>query len=112
MEDRFALVQIPVPHLPNENIVRLFCVMDGHGGQVRNTFHNMSDNISELDFLRLLEFCKVECHPRYSTGKSFSEVLILASVNPQYDKRLFIEFLRKRQIQNMLCTKIVFLFLF
>ena len=54
MEDRFALVQIPVPHLPNENIVRLFCVMDGHGGQVRKPFHNTYDNISELDFLRLL----------------------------------------------------------
>ena len=67
MEDRFALVQIPVPHLPNENIVRLFCVMDGHGGQVRNTFHNVYDDISEFYFLRLLEFCKVECHPRYST---------------------------------------------
>ena len=26
------------------------------------------------------------------TGKSVSEVLILESVNPQYDKRLFIEF--------------------
>ena len=26
-----------------------------------------------------------------STGKSFSEGLILASVNPQYDKRLFID---------------------
>ena len=25
------------------------------------------------------------------TGKSFSEPLILASTNPQYDKRLFIE---------------------
>ena len=25
------------------------------------------------------------------TGKYFSEVLILASTNPQYDKRLFIE---------------------
>ena len=25
------------------------------------------------------------------TGKSFSEVLILASTNPQYDKRLFID---------------------
>ena len=46
------------------------------------------------------------------TGKSFSEALILASVNPQYDKKLFIEFPRKRQLQNMLCTKIVFLFLF
>ena len=27
----------------------------------------------------------------FSTGKSFSEALILASANPQYDKRLFIE---------------------
>ena len=26
-----------------------------------------------------------------TTGKSFSEALILASINPQYDKRLFIE---------------------
>ena len=45
------------------------------------------------------------------TGKSFSEELILASTNPQYDKRLFIEL----QVQhmkipclehgkNMLCT--------
>ena len=25
------------------------------------------------------------------TGKSFSEALILASINPQYDKRLFID---------------------
>ena len=25
------------------------------------------------------------------TGKSFSKALILASTNPQYDKRLFIE---------------------
>ena len=33
------------------------------------------------------------------TGKSFSEALILASVNPQYDKRLlFIEFPPKIQI--------------
>ena len=26
-----------------------------------------------------------------STGKSFSEALILASINPRYDKRLFID---------------------
>ena len=31
------------------------------------------------------------------TGKSFSEALILASTNPQYDKRLFIEL----QVQYM-----------
>ena len=33
-----------------------------------------------------------------NTGKSFSEALIFASVNPQYDKRLFIEFPRKIQV--------------
>ena len=49
------------------------------------------------------------------TGKSFSEALIFASTNPQYDKRLFIEL----QVQymkipssehgvNMLFTEIVF----
>ena len=31
------------------------------------------------------------------TGKSFTEALILASTNPQYDKRLFIEL----QVQYM-----------
>ena len=34
------------------------------------------------------------------TGKSFSEALILASTNLQYDKRLFIEL----RIQNMKIT--------
>ena len=32
------------------------------------------------------------------TGKSFSEALILASVNQQNEKRLFIEFPRKIQV--------------
>ena len=35
----------------------------------------------------------------FCTFKSFSEVLIFASVNPQYDKRLFLEFPEK-----YLCT--------
>ena len=33
------------------------------------------------------------------TGKSFSEALILESVNPQYDEILFIEFLEKCCVQ-------------
>ena len=48
------------------------------------------------------------------TGKSFSEVLILASTNPQYDKRLSIELPvqcmkipSSEHCQNMLCTQIV-----
>ena len=36
-----------------------------------------------------------------STGKSFSEALILALVNPQYDKILFIEVMSKQKI----CTQ-------
>ena len=31
----------------------------------------------------------------FSTGKSFSEALILESVNPQYNERLLIEFPEK-----------------
>ena len=43
------------------------------------------------------------------TGKSFSEALILASTNPQYDDRLFMELqVEYMKIgENMLCTKIV-----
>ena len=36
-------------------------------------------------------YCKVHTYLELHTGKSFSEALILASVNPQYDIRLFIE---------------------
>ena len=50
----------------------------------------------------------------FVTGKSFSEALILASTNPQYNKRLFIELqvqymkiASSEHAQNMLCTQIV-----
>ena len=46
------------------------------------------------------------------TGKSFSEALILPSVNPEYDTRLFIEFPLEIQVQNKLCTKKFFVCLF
>ena len=42
------------------------------------------------------------------TGTSFSGALIPASVNPEYNKRLFIDFPDYIQVQNMFCTKIVF----
>ena len=38
MEDRFALIQVPIPHLVNAPVVRIFAVLDGHGGQVS---HNL-----------------------------------------------------------------------
>ena len=48
------------------------------------------------------------------TGKSFSEVLILASTNPQYDTRLsielpvqYIKMPSSEHCQNMLCTQSV-----
>ena len=37
------------------------------------------------------------------TGKSLSEALIFASTNPQYDKRLFIDFTKKIKALNMFC---------
>ena len=36
-----------------------------------------------------------------TTGKSFSEALILAPVNPQYDERLSIEFQEKSPTLNI-----------
>ena len=51
-------------------------------------------------------------------GKSFSEALILASINPQYDKRLFIElhFQHMKQkianLEHVLYKIYLFLFLF
>ena len=41
------------------------------------------------------------------TGKYFSEALILESVNPQYDKRLFIEFPEKYKFTTC-CVQILF----
>ena len=35
------------------------------------------------------------------TGKSLSEAIIFASINPQYDNRLFMELPWKLQAQNM-----------
>jgi len=40
------------------------------------------------------------CHSNV-TGKSFSEALILALVNPHYDRRLFIEFPEKYKNSRM-----------
>ena len=52
-----------------------------------------------------------------STGKSFSEALILVSTNPKYDKRLFIELQvqymkipSSEHVENILWTQIGFLF--
>ena len=64
-------------------------------------------------YAQLLRSCVI----RMVTGKSFSEALILASTNPQYDNRLLIE-LRVQYMKitsskhgkNMLCTQIVFCF--
>ena len=53
------------------------------------------------------------------TGKSFSEVLIFASTNPQYDDRLFVELqvqymkiASSEHAQTVLCTQIVFVLTF
>ena len=44
----------------------------------------------------------VEFEGKYQiTGQSFSEALVFASINPQYDNRLFMELPWKLQAQNM-----------
>ena len=49
----------------------------------------------------------VKNHAFSNTGKSFSEALILESVNPQYDERLFIEFPEKYKFTTC-CVQILF----
>jgi hypothetical protein len=54
-------------------------------------------------------------HKRYVTGKSVSEALILESVNPQYDDRLFIDLrlqYKKNTSSEHVVNKNCFLFLF
>ena len=43
-------------------------------------------------------------------GKSLSEALIIASVNPQHDKRLFIEFPNKYRFRTCCVQKLFFCF--
>ena len=45
----------------------------------------------------------------FITGNSFSDALIIESVNPQYDERLFIEFPPKYKFTTC-CVKNCFLF--
>ena len=44
------------------------------------------------------------------TGKSFSDVLILASTNPQYDKRLFVELHENCKLRTCYVHKLFFAF--
>ena len=66
-----------------------------------NTLDDIGDN----------ELFKSSLEPSGDTGKSFSGGLILASTNPQYDQRLFIELQvqymkigSSEHAQNKLCT--------
>ena len=47
---------------------------------------------------------------KFVTGKSVSEALILESVNPQYDERLFIEFQKKYKLTTCWVQKLFFCF--
>jgi hypothetical protein len=48
-----------------------------------------------MDLVSLGKSGKADLFEESRTGKSFSDALILESVNPQYDERLFIEFPEK-----------------
>ena len=40
----------------------------------------------------MTEITNMQCKTNICTGKSLSETLILESVNPQYDDRLFMDY--------------------
>ena len=56
-------------------------------------------------------FCSFLTYPRHTlrTGKSFSEALILALVNRQYDERLLIELQEKYKFRTC-CVQNCFVF--
>ena len=64
-----------------------------HWHQTGLEFIHISLQIAIFCFILFQEWCVHTTAPKYKrgTGKSLSEALILASNNPQYDKRLFIE---------------------
>ena len=58
----------------------------------RQTSLGDASSLAELSKGTIMQACRNICAQwGFVTGKSFSEALILASSNPQYDKRLFIE---------------------
>ena len=57
----------------------------------------VSDELYNLDNEQIQACLEHSCQWPLDTGKSFSEALILASNNPQYDNRLFVEL----QVQYM-----------
>ena len=88
-----------IDRAPNLGGLSRTCEIFGAGKLIVNNKKIINDKgglISEDIFYR--EYDKKEI----STGKSFSEALILASVHPQNDNKLFIEFPPKIQVQNIL----------
>ena len=66
-----------------------------------------------FNFFSILPLQRKEQNTRFFyTDKCFSEALILASVNPQYDKRLFIEFPEKYKFRTCCVQKLFFCFCF
>ena len=75
--------------------------------------------ISGFDNSALPVYHDSQSSSKYSTGKSLSEALVFAPINPQYDDRLFIELQvqymktglhensKLKPWENMLCTEIV-----
>ena len=75
-----------------------FCIFSGSRNYRKNSESELSLNYdvrSPQYFPVTKSIDNFPSSPEYIpvTGKSFSETLILASTNPKYDKRLFIELL-------------------
>ena len=78
-------------------MLSIFAVM-----HITSTTKRIIEKIKEYQNQQIIN---IQLNP--GTGKSFSEALFLATINPKYDKRLFLDLpvlARKLQAQNMLCT--------
>ena len=83
--------------------------------EAKENFHAISANDTEIEIkeepLENNEFKDTKDNflekAANNTGKSMSEALILESVNPQYDERLFVELQEKYKFTTC-CVQILF----
>ena len=91
----------------SESSVKLpCCEFDPHSTKYIYTFFEIWYQMG------FLIYCNTISTIKFSTGNTFSEALILESVNLQYDKRLFIELHEKYKFTTCCVQKLFICFCF
>ena len=103
----FSLGLQPHPTLSRGVVVLWFRLPTQSFRRTVLVFTNFLTDIYEIMWLHSNKPTLQMFTDKLLTGKSFSDALILAPVNPQYDERLFIEFQEKYKFTTC-CVQILF----